>query len=109
MTGFGTSLGEAAYPAERVRVVALYDRQTGAIVFQRTITVLGDAERPRDDELIADAEAWAAERRPGDAALAIALSDEAGHVHGAFRIDVESGTFVPLERDQRRDVGRKSY
>lgn len=109
MTGFGTSLGETADAVERVRVLALYDRATGAIAFQRTITVLGDAEAPRDDELIAEAKAWAAERRAESAALAIALSDEPGHAHGAFRIDVQSGTFVPLEPDEPRDRERGTY
>ncbi len=109
MTGIGTSLGGADDLVERVRVVALYDRETGAIAFQRTITVLGDAEPLNDDELIAEAQAWAAERRPEGAALALALSDEAGHVHGAFRIDVESGTFVPLERPEQGDRDRGAY
>lgn len=108
MTGSGTSLGKAADAAEQVRVVALYDRETGAIAFQRTITVLGGAKPPDADELIAEAKAWAGARRSESADLSVAVSDEPGQVHMACRIDVKTGTFVPLERDERPDRGRPS-
>jgi len=99
--GFLMMAGKA--PAlERVRTVALYERDTGRIVHVHVELTFAGGVQPTDDQIVAATLQRAARRHTDATRLGVALSDDLEHARRPHRIDLGSKAFVPLASSRTR-------
>ena len=87
---------------EKVRTVALYERDTGKIVHVHAELTFTGGTQPTDDEIVAATLQRAARRHTDATRYGVALSDDLEHARRPHRIDPVTKAFVPLPPTRKR-------
>lgn len=89
----------AAPPLGQVTVVALYEPGTGRIVHRHSAMVFGEGETFPHDEVVASAQAHAAQAGHTVEELMVTTSSDPAHCEGHHRIDPATGEFRVQEEN----------
>jgi hypothetical protein len=94
-TMFSGSAGKTP-SLERMRTVALYDRESGHIVHLHSELTYAGGSHPSDAEILAAVLRSAEGRHPDPRRFGVAWTDVPDHAHRPHRIDPATEAFVPV-------------